>query len=80
MTRSLLLSGFAAFAALAAVAAAPAHPDPLMSGGVTVPRGGYNHNLAKGKFSAADQAITTIGGTASNHDLTSTRPRESRCG
>ena len=67
MRRSLLLSGFALLAGFAAFSAAPANADPLQPGGIAITRGGHNFNVARGAFSGADQAITTLGGVASGH-------------
>ena len=63
--RSTLLAGFAVLAAVTAFSVAPASAQT--SGGVVITNGGHNTNIAKGKFSEADQAITTLGGTASRH-------------
>src|SRR5919112_200011 len=44
----------------------------LMSGGIAITRGGYNDNIARGKLSAADQAVTTLSGVASGHGVAKT--------
>ena len=62
--RSIILAG-CAIAALAAVSSVPVKADQLVSGGVAITHGGGNVNVAKGKFSEADQAVTTLGGIAS---------------
>ena len=38
-------------------------------GGRSVTNGGFNSNLAAGKFSSADQQVATVGGTAGRHGL-----------
>jgi hypothetical protein len=37
--------------------------------GRSVTDGGFNSNLAAGKFSSADQQVATVGGTAGGHGL-----------
>jgi len=67
--RPIILSGFAAIAALTATSVVPVKADPLVAGGISITRGGGNVNTAKGKFSEADQAVTTLGGIANRRGV-----------
>ncbi len=75
--RSMILAG-CAIAALAAVSAAPAKADPLVSGGISITHGGGNVNVAKGKFSEADQSVATLGGIASGRGVAITNGGDNR--
>ena len=75
--RSIILAG-CAIAALAAVSSVPVKADQLVSGGVAITHGGGNVNVAKGRFSEADQAVTTLGGIASRHGRAITNGGDNR--
>ena len=74
--RSVLLAGFAALAAIAASSVSPAHAQT--TGGISITHGGGNVNVAKGRFSEADQSATTLGGIAGRHGVAITNGGNNR--
>src|SRR5580698_2177529 len=74
--RSVLLSGFAVLAAIAATSVSPASAQT--TGGIVITHGGGNLNVAKGRFSEADQSATTLGGIAGRHGVAITNGGNNR--